>query len=155
MSFWRNATVLNQYVRAVLADLPNVFCWRHPEFNNPHNDFYLADGVNLNPSGQYLRYRSYRGGSSKLSVFFSLASFLWPQKHFCQLYNSVFLLSDIIDIIACKKALKWGMKKRRERTRIKGEGGERRLFKPSAFPADLFTNIGERTAGTERVFPQK
>ena len=64
----------------------------------------------------------------------------------------MFFLSDIIEIIACKKALKWGMKKRRKRTRIKGEGGERRLFKPSAFPADLFTNIGERTAGTERVF---
>lgn len=34
-------------------------------------------------------------------------------------------------------------------------GGARRLFKASAFPADLFTNIGQRTAGTERVFPQK
>ena len=67
----------------------------------------------------------------------------------------MFLLSDIIDIIACKKDLKWGMKKRRERTRIKGGGGARKLFKHSAFPADLFTNIGERTAGTERVFPQK
>ena len=54
MSFWRNATVLNQYVSVVLADLPNVFCWRHPEFNNPHQDFYLAGGVHLNPSGQYL-----------------------------------------------------------------------------------------------------
>ena len=34
-------------------------------------------------------------------------------------------------------------------------GGARRLFKASAVPADLFTNIGQRTAGTERVFPQK
>ena len=65
MSFWRNATVVNQYVRVVLADLPNVFCWCHPEFNNPHKDFYLADGVHLNPSGQYLLYRSYRGGVLK------------------------------------------------------------------------------------------
>ena len=54
MSFWSDATVLNQYVSVVLADLPNVFCWRHPEFNNPHKDFYLAGGVHLNPSGQYL-----------------------------------------------------------------------------------------------------
>ena len=54
MSFWCKATVLNQYVSVVLADLPNVFCWRHTEFNNPHKDFYLADGVHLNRSGQYL-----------------------------------------------------------------------------------------------------
>ena len=50
MSFLFKATVLNQYVSVVLADLPNVFCWRH---NNPHKDFYLADGVHLNPSGQF------------------------------------------------------------------------------------------------------
>ena len=52
MLFWRNATVLNQHVSVVLADLPNVFCWCHPEFNNSHKDFYLADGVHLNPSRQ-------------------------------------------------------------------------------------------------------
>ena len=37
------------------------FCWCHPEFNNPHKDFYLAEGVHLNPSHQYLLYRSCRG----------------------------------------------------------------------------------------------
>ena len=52
MSFWRNATVLNQYVSVALADLPNVFCCRHPEFNNPHKDFYLAERVHSDPSGQ-------------------------------------------------------------------------------------------------------
>ena len=62
MSFWRNATVLNQYVSVVLADLHNVFCWRHPEFNK---DFCLVDGVHLSPSGQYLLYRSYRGAVLK------------------------------------------------------------------------------------------
>ena len=62
MSFWRNATVLNQYVSVVLADLHNDFCWRHPEFNK---DFCLVDGVHLNPSGQYLLYRSYRGAVLK------------------------------------------------------------------------------------------
>ena len=86
MSFWRNATVLDQYVNVVLADLPNVFCWRHPEFNNPHKDFYLADGVHLNPSGQYLLYRSYRGAVLKavgllqktwLIVFTRVFSHVW------------------------------------------------------------------------------
>ena len=82
MSFWRNATVVNQYVRVVLADLPNVFCWRHPEFNNPHNDFYLADGVNLNPSGQYLLYRSYRGGVLKAVGLLQLSFFSVTTKTF-------------------------------------------------------------------------
>ena len=44
---------------------PMFFCWRHPEFSNPHKDLYLADMVHLNPSGQYLLYRSYRGGVLK------------------------------------------------------------------------------------------
>ena len=35
-------------------------------------------------------------------------------------HNSVLFLTDIKDIIACKKALKWGMTKRRERTRSGG-----------------------------------
>ena len=39
MSFWCKATVLNQYVSVVLADLSNVFCWRHTEFNNPITGF--------------------------------------------------------------------------------------------------------------------
>ena len=65
MSFWRNSTVLNQYVSVLLADLLNVFCWSHPEFNNLHKDFYLADAVHLNPSRQCLLYRSYRGAVLK------------------------------------------------------------------------------------------
>ena len=68
---------------------------------------------------------------------------------------SSIILSDVIDIIACKKALKWGMKKSEKEREYSVGGGARRLFKASVFPADLFTNIGERTAGTERVFPQK
>ena len=78
----------------------------------------------------------------RLLASLSLAALLWPQKHFGLFYNSVFLLSDIIDIITFKNALKWGMKKRRERTRIQGERGERRLFKPSAFPADRLRILG-------------
>lgn len=61
MSFWHNASVLNQYVGVVLDDIANVFCWSHAEFNTPHKDFYLRDGVHVNPTGQYLLYQSYRG----------------------------------------------------------------------------------------------
>ena len=42
MSFWRNSTVLNQYVSVLLADLLNVFCWSHPEFNNLHKRFLFS-----------------------------------------------------------------------------------------------------------------
>jgi len=49
----------------VLVYLPVVFCWCHPEFNNPHKGFYLAEGVHLNPSCQYLLYRSYQGAVLK------------------------------------------------------------------------------------------
>jgi len=45
----------------VLDDLPNVFFWSHVEFNSPHKDLYWKDGVHVNPTGQYLLYRSYRG----------------------------------------------------------------------------------------------
>ena len=61
--FDQRAQVLNQYLTVVLGDVPNVFCWRHMPFNHPAKDFYLADGVHLNPSGQYLR--SYRGAVLK------------------------------------------------------------------------------------------
>ena len=44
MSFWHNASVLNQYVGVVLDDFANVFCWSHAEFNSPHKDLYLRDG---------------------------------------------------------------------------------------------------------------
>ena len=61
MSFWHNASVLNQYVGVVLDDFANVFCWSHSEFNSSHKDLYLRDGVHLNPTGQYLLYWSYCG----------------------------------------------------------------------------------------------
>ena len=63
--FDQRAQVLNQYLSVVLGDVPNVFCWRHVPFNHPAKDFYLADGVHLNSSGQYLLYRSYRGAVLK------------------------------------------------------------------------------------------
>ena len=61
LSFLQQSTVLNQYVSVVLEQFTNVFCWSHADFNSPLKDFYVADGVHLNPSGQYLLYRSYRG----------------------------------------------------------------------------------------------
>lgn len=63
LSFLDNASLLNHYVSVVLEDLPNVFCWRHADFNSPYKDLYLMDGVNA--SGQYLPYRSYRGAVLK------------------------------------------------------------------------------------------
>ena len=59
--FAQRARIFNQYVRVVLDALPRVFCWRHRAFSHPAKDFYLKDGVHLNPSGQYQLYRSYRG----------------------------------------------------------------------------------------------
>jgi len=61
LSFWESASVLNQYVGVVLDDLSNVFCWSHAEFNSPRKGLYRRDGVHVNPTGQYLLYRSYRG----------------------------------------------------------------------------------------------
>ena len=61
LSFWESASVLNQYVGVVLDDLSNVFCWSHAEFNSPRKDLYRRDGVHVNPTGQSLLYRSYRG----------------------------------------------------------------------------------------------
>ena len=47
-------------------------------------------------------------------------------------HNSVLLLTDITDIIACKKALNWGLQKRRERTRIRSEEmGEEGCLNPT------------------------
>ena len=60
LSFWVSTSVLNQYVGVVLDDLSNVFCWSHAEFNSPHKDLYRRDGVHVNPTGQYLLYRSFR-----------------------------------------------------------------------------------------------
>ena len=65
MAFSDHATLLNHYVSIVLEEFPTVFCWSHAEFNSPHKDLYLRDGVHVNPSGQYLLYRSYRGAIIK------------------------------------------------------------------------------------------
>ena len=45
----------------LVEQFTNVFCWSHADFNSPLKDFYVADGVHLNPLGQYLLSRSYRG----------------------------------------------------------------------------------------------
>lgn len=65
MAFLDHATLLNHYVSIVLEEFPTVFCWSHAEFNSPHKDLYLRDGVHVNPTGQYLLYRSYRGAILK------------------------------------------------------------------------------------------
>ena len=62
--FWEKALLLQQYLSVVL-DSPNVFCWKHSSFSNSSKPFYLPDGVHLNPVGQYLLYRSYRGAILK------------------------------------------------------------------------------------------
>lgn len=59
--FLERVLVLHKYLEVVLDSCSKVFCWRHREFSHPAKDFYLPDGVHLNPSGQYLLYRSYRG----------------------------------------------------------------------------------------------
>ena len=59
--FAQKVEILTQYLDAVLDDTPNAFCWRHRAFSHPQQEFYLDDGVHLNPAGQYNLYRSYRG----------------------------------------------------------------------------------------------
>ena len=60
--FWERAKVLQQYREVVLDSLHCVFCWRYKAFTRPDQEFYLRDGVHLNPRGQNLFYRgSYRG----------------------------------------------------------------------------------------------
>ena len=49
--FSQHAYVLNNYVRVVFEDIPNVFCWTHMAFNSPVKDFYVKAGVHLNPTG--------------------------------------------------------------------------------------------------------
>ena len=55
------ADILRQYLGVVLDSIPNVFSWLHKPFSRPTKNFYLADGVHVNPAGQYMLYRSYRG----------------------------------------------------------------------------------------------
>lgn len=74
MAFLDHATLLNHYVSIVLEEFPPVYCWSHAEFNSPHKDLYLRDGVHVNPTGQYLLYRSYRGAKSS-----PVAALIGPQ----------------------------------------------------------------------------
>ena len=62
--FNKKVEVLNRYL-SVVVDRPRVFVWRHKILNSPSHDFLLEDGVHLNPCGQYLLYRSYRGAILK------------------------------------------------------------------------------------------
>lgn len=64
-NFNESASILNHYVSVVLEQFSNVFCWRHRGFHNPSKNPFLADGVHVNPSGQYCLYRSYRGAILK------------------------------------------------------------------------------------------
>ena len=63
--FFQRTLVLNNYVSVVFDSVPGAFCWQHRIFNHPSKDFYLSDGVHLNPSGQYQLFRSYRGAILK------------------------------------------------------------------------------------------
>ena len=60
-SFAERVEILQQYLDVVLSPIPKVFCWLHKAFSHPWKDFYLPDGVQVNPVGQYQLYRSYRG----------------------------------------------------------------------------------------------
>lgn len=62
-SFNRKVKLLNRYL-SVVIDNPNVFLWRHKILDEHGQKFEWCtkfDGVHLNPCGQYLLYRSYRG----------------------------------------------------------------------------------------------
>ena len=63
--FAQQADLLNIYLRTVLEQYKNVFCWEHKQLNSPFKDLYLSDGVHVNPAGQYFLYRSYRGAILK------------------------------------------------------------------------------------------
>ena len=60
-SFAGRVEILQQYLEVVLFPIPIVFCWLHKAFSHPWKDFYLQDGVHVNPADQYHLYRSYRG----------------------------------------------------------------------------------------------
>ena len=60
-SFAGRVEILQRYLDVVLSPIPNAFCWVHRAFSRPGKDFYLPDGVHVNPAGQYHLYRSYRG----------------------------------------------------------------------------------------------
>ena len=54
--FFDRSRILNQYLEVV-----SLTFWQHSAFSHPSKLFYLPGGVHLNPQGQYLLYRSYRG----------------------------------------------------------------------------------------------
>ena len=64
-TFARRADILRHYLGVALDSMPNPFCWLHKPCSHPAKNFYLADGVHLNPAGQYVLYRSYRGAILK------------------------------------------------------------------------------------------
>jgi len=68
-SFVERVEILQQYLEVVLSPIPNVFCWLPQDFSHPGKDFYMPDGVNLNPAGQYHLYRSYRGASGPCACY--------------------------------------------------------------------------------------
>ena len=68
--FNQKVEVLNRYLR-VVNDNPKVFVWRHKILDYPSHDFLLGVGVHLNPCGQYLLYRSYRGAILKAVNIFN------------------------------------------------------------------------------------
>lgn len=64
--FTRRSDIPRQYLGVVvLVSIPNVFCYLHKSFFHPPKNFYLADGVHVNPGRQYNIYRSYRGAMLK------------------------------------------------------------------------------------------
>ena len=62
--FNEKVEVLNQYL-SIVIDNPKAFVWRHKSLDSRSHDLLLEDGVHLNPYGQYLLYRSYRGAILK------------------------------------------------------------------------------------------
>ena len=62
--FNKKVEMLNRYL-SVVVDRLRVFVWRRKILDSPSRDFLLEDGVHLNPRGQYLIYRSYRGAVLK------------------------------------------------------------------------------------------
>jgi lysophospholipase L1-like esterase len=59
----------NQEIRVLLDPLTFVFCWIHKGFYNHSRQLLLSDGVHVDPLGQYLLYRSYRGAILKALAF--------------------------------------------------------------------------------------
>ena len=63
-TFSDKAELLNRYL-SVVVDNPRVSTWRHKGLHAPRHLVLSDDGVHLNPYGQYLLYRSYRGAVLK------------------------------------------------------------------------------------------